>query len=136
MVLFLLKKGRRVKTETKRNEVAKALGAFVYTLKLCFWEDKAPFDFLKCSNLAVNAMLRKKGHFPGMPIGRKKEIAYPFSPPKGQTNLFGLGYEPTSQELKDYIAKEISLKSSKSKDFQMFPYQRTLNGQFVREGEE
>lgn len=79
-------------------------------------------------------MLRKKGHFPGMTIGRKKEIAYPFSPPKGQTNLFGLGYEPTSQELKDYIAKEISL--NKSKDFKMCPYQRTLNGQFVREGEE
>ena len=63
-------------------------------------DEKTPLDFDPYSNILVNALLKKQGHFPRMTLGRKKKA----SPQMGlrkpcKQDTFGVGYTPTPEEI-------------------------------------
>ena len=88
------------------------------------------------STRIINNILFKSGYFPGMPlgVGLKKTISPP-TPNKGLT--FGLGYDPSDQELEEHLAflKSNKILARKGVIPLLPSFKRTLNGQFVREGE-
>ena len=98
-------------------------------------EDKIPFDFNPHSNLMVNAILRKQGYFPGLSLGLNKTKASPFIVPELKDDKFGLGYRPTKEERREQVQKYVSLRKNKD-EFDIRPYALTLNGYFMRGGEE
>lgn len=60
------------------------------------------------TNLEVEEMLKKQGHFPGITLAKVKSFVS--SPPRGcgKKKLFRLRYKPTKEELCDYIKKRVA----------------------------
>ena len=88
------------------------------------------------STKIINNILFKSSYFPRMLLGfgLKKTISPPI-PNKGLT--FGLGYDPSDQELKEHLAflKSNKILARKGVIPLLPSFKRTLNGQFIREGE-
>ena len=118
------------------DEVDEDLRGFFAKEVALIEEDLAPFIFDCFTNIAVNYIMCRKGHFPGTSLGSKKSrVPHPVTDSKSVENLFGLGYKPTWKELKKHIAQQMVYRNPKDKDNIPFPpYQPTLNGQFIREG--
>jgi hypothetical protein len=102
-------------------------------------EDKVPFDFNPYSNLVINALLRAQGHFPGMTLGLHKARALSMPKPTMKNDTFGLGYAPSAKERCQVVQKRMAAKSKKKGekiDTFIHPYPLTLNGQFMKQGDE
>ena len=89
------------------------------------------------SNMIINTMLKKQGHFPGMTLGKKKGIAKSIeSPGLPKLDTFGLGFEPTRKDLKRAQDKLKARRDARiqKKAIPVGQYPLTLNGQFKKEG--
>lgn len=84
----------------------------------------------------IPIILLSQGYLPGMPLGlREKEFSY--LPLPSKSNPFGLGYKPMEDDIIRRLS-QLHLENAKAKNGHktLFPpYQRTLNGMFVRKGE-
>ncbi|XP_056683033.1 uncharacterized protein [Spinacia oleracea] len=114
-------------------ETADDLYGFQMEETIQFIEDYDPAFLDPHASRVIPRMLLAQGYFPGTPLGiRKKECT--FHPFPDKSTPFGLGYEPTEEDIADRLYR---LRLNKAKQTTLLPpYQRTLNGMFVREGEE
>ena len=102
-------------------------------------EEKCHLDFDPYSNTSINAILKKQGHFPGMTLGLKKEMAKSWGHPGAiKKDTFGLGFEPTKEDLKQAALKMKARNNARitKTEMAMDPYPFTLNGQYIKEGED
>ena len=100
-----------------------------------------PMDFAPCNNNNVVAMMRKMNNFSGINLGRtvkKPTIQVPTIP--ATTPSFGLGYKPTDDDLLEMEMIKMARAKAKTKGLPcppepLKPYSPTLNGKFVKIGE-
>ena len=100
-----------------------------------------PIYYDPYSNDKVVTMIRGMGYFPGMGLGRKDQGIAEFQDYPKAIPTFGLGYKPTEEELlqkkERFLARiEAQNKGLPFDPIPMKPYTLTLNGKFVKEGEE
>ena len=78
-------------------------------------------------------------YFPGLGLGRNLQGLPRFPDFPDNQHTFGLGYKPTPEDLREKARqardKAAARKNGQLYDQMMKPHSRSLNGQFVREGE-
>ena len=77
----------------------------------------------------IASIIKKMNFFPGMGLGLRQQGIREAPLVKGQKERFGLGYEPTKEE-------RVKRTFKKKNEVELKPYCKTLNGQFVKEGDD
>ena len=103
--------------------------------------EKIPMDFAPYGNNNVLAMMKRMNYLLGMNLGRamKKPTVQDLVIPT-VTPPFGLGYEPTDDDLLEMEVRKMARANAKAKRLPcslepLKPYTTTLNGKFVKAGE-
>lgn len=99
-----------------------------------------PLDFCPHGNLHVGNIMKKMAFFPGMGLGRRQQsIPIPVQS-RIVTYTFGLGYEPSKKDRTEMLQRSRERIKAKAEgripDIRISPYKPTLNGYFVKEGED
>lgn len=98
--------------------------------------EKFPLDFDPYSSPNVVAMMRNMNYFPRMGLGRSKRGPKSFPKLSMAIPLFGLGYEPTDEDMLEIeVGKMAKAKGLPYQPKSMRPYTPTWNGKFVKAGE-
>ena len=103
--------------------------------------EKIPMDFAPYSNNNVIAMMRRMNYLPGMNLGetvKKPTVQDPTIPTA--TPPFGLGYNPTDDDLLEMEVRKMGRAKAKAKGLScppkpLKPYTPILNKKFVKAGD-
>lgn len=83
-------------------------------------KEKFPLDFDPYSSPNVFAMMRNMNNFPGIGLGRSKRGPKSFPKLSMAIPPFGLGYEPTNEDMLEIEVEKMAKNKAKA---EVLPYQ-------------
>ncbi|MBY3556108.1 G patch domain-containing protein, partial [Modestobacter lapidis] len=103
-------------------------------------KEQIPIDSIPYVSYAVGEIMKIMGFFPGMGLGRRNQGITRAIQHTHNSLPFGLGFKPTTADRQKMLAKEKERDQARAKKqgytITIEPYRLTLNGSFVKEGED